>query len=47
MTMYKVTYSYYGKYHNEKTFETYQQAKGFFYAMMKKSGVTKSELVVS
>ena len=44
--MYKVTYSYYGKYHNEKAFDTYEAAKKFFYAMMKNSKVTKSELVV-
>jgi hypothetical protein len=44
--MFKVTYSYYGKYHHEKVFETYKQAKGFFYAMSKKNGVTKAELIV-
>ena len=43
--MYKVTYSYYGRYHHEKTFDTYKAAKSFFYAMFKRKGVTKSELV--
>lgn len=42
--MTKVTYSYYGKYHHEKVFETYAQAKGFFYSIMKKPGVTKAQL---
>jgi hypothetical protein len=44
--MYKVTYSYYGKYNHEKSFDCYKQAKSFFYYMMKKSGVTKSELKI-
>lgn len=43
--MYKVTYSYYGKYANEKSFDTYAAAKGFFYAMSRKNGVTKAELI--
>ena len=42
--MYTVTYIFCGKYSHEKTFETYKQAKGFFYAMMRKNGVTKAEL---
>jgi len=45
--MYKVTYSFYGKYHNEKMFDTYEEAKKFFYAMTKNSKVTKSELIVN
>ena len=44
--MFKVTYSFYGKYHNEKMFDTYEAAKKFFYVMMKNSKVTKTELVV-
>ena len=43
--MYKVAYSYYGKYAHEKSFETYAAAKGFFCAMSRKNGVTKAELI--
>lgn len=42
--MFKVTYSYFGKYHHEKTFETHKQAKGFFFGISKNKKVTKAEL---
>jgi hypothetical protein len=45
--MYRVTYSFYGKYFKEKTFETHEAAKRFFYGYcVKKKGITKAELVV-
>lgn len=45
--MYRVTYSFYGKYFHEKTFDTHAAAKSFFYGYcLKKRGVTKAELIV-
>jgi hypothetical protein len=43
--MYKVTYSYYGKNPDEKSFNTYSAAKAFFYAMLRNNSVTNAELV--
>ena len=45
--MYKVTYSFYGKYQNEKLFDKYEAAKKFFYFIMKNPKVTKTELIVN
>ena len=42
--MYKVTYKIFGKYVNEKTFDTYETAKKFFYVMVKNSKATSVEL---
>lgn len=45
--MYRVTYSFYGKYSKEKTFDTYEAAKAFFYGYcVRTKGITKSELIV-
>ena len=43
--MYKVEYKIYGKFVHEKTFDTYEAAKKFFYAIMKSSKVTAAELM--
>lgn len=42
--MYKVTYKIFGKYGNEKTFDTYETAKKFFYVMMRNSKTTSVKL---
>lgn len=39
--MFKVTYSYYGKYQHEKTFSTEQAAKKFFWYVQRRTGVTR------
>jgi hypothetical protein len=45
--MYKVTWKFYGKYHKEKTFATYKEAKGFFYGYcVKTRGITSAKLTV-
>lgn len=42
--MYTVSYSYYGKYSHEKSFDTYAAAKGFFNVIGRKNGVKRVEL---
>ena len=42
--MYKVTYKIFGKYVNEKTFDTYETAKKFFYAINKNPAVKRVNL---
>lgn len=44
--MYRVKYSYYGKYQKEVVFEVYAEAKKFFFSTMRRNGVTKAELIV-
>ena len=44
--MYTVTYKIYGKYTNEKKFETYEAAKKFFHSIRKSPKVTTVELEV-
>ena len=39
-----VTYTFYGKYRHQKTFETYQAAKKFFWVIQKARGVTSVNL---
>ena len=42
---YKVTYTFYDKYKHEKVFATKKQAKGFFWAMVRRKGVTRAKLI--
>jgi len=39
-----VTFTFYGKYQNQKTFDTYEKAKAFFWRIQRARGVTKVEL---
>jgi len=42
--MFKVTYSYYGKYNKERQFDDYAQARGFWNSVRRRRGVTRAEL---
>jgi hypothetical protein len=42
--MFKVTYSYYGKYTHERQFNSYAAARKFFWVVQRRAGVTKAEL---
>lgn len=42
--MFTVTYTYYKKYQHEKSFKTYQAAKGFFNVISRKPNVTRTEI---
>lgn len=42
--MFKVIYSYYGKYSHERSFESYTTARKFFFHVKKRAGVTRAEL---
>jgi len=42
--MFTVTYTYYKKYQHEKSFKTYQAAKGFFNVISRKANVTQTEI---
>ena len=42
--MFKVAYTYYGKYSHEKVFNTYEDARKFFWVISKKHGVTKTQI---
>lgn len=42
--MFTVSYTYYNKYAHSKQFATEAAAKGFFYAMSRRKGVTRVEL---
>lgn len=44
--MYKVIYSYYGKFAKEKSFDNYVDAKYYFNRVRRINGVTKAELIV-
>jgi hypothetical protein len=41
--MFTVTYCYYGRYQHEKQFKSEAAAKRFFWAIQKRSGVTRTE----
>jgi hypothetical protein len=41
--MFIVTYCYYGRYQHEKQFDSEPAAKRFFWAIQKRSGVTRTE----
>ena len=45
ITMYTVKYRFYNYAVLEKTFETHAKAKGFFFAMSRRTGVKCAELV--
>jgi hypothetical protein len=42
--MFTVTYTYYKKYQHQKSFKTYQAAKGFFNVISHKANVTRTEI---
>jgi hypothetical protein len=42
--MFTVTYTYYKSYKHEKSFKTYQAAKGFFNVISRKANVTQTEI---
>ena len=42
--MFTVTYTYYKKYQHQKSFKTYQAAKGFFNMIHRKANVTQTEI---
>jgi hypothetical protein len=42
--MFKVIYSYYGKYQHEKVFASQESAKKFFWYIQKRNGVTRVEM---
>jgi len=42
--MFIVTYTYYKKYQHQKSFKTYQAAKGFFNMIHRKANVTQTEI---
>lgn len=42
--MYLVTYSYYGKYQQQKQFDSESAARRFFWYIQKQTGVTRTEM---
>jgi hypothetical protein len=42
--MFKVVYSYYGKYQHERVFNTEKSAIKFFWYVQKRSGVTQTKM---
>ena len=46
-TVATVKYRFYGKHDHEKTFETYKEAKGFFYGFVVKRPNVTGELIAA
>jgi hypothetical protein len=46
-TVATVKYRFYGKHDHEKTFETYKEAKGFFYGFVVKRSNVTGELIAA